>query len=105
MGIYSFHPQGANTVFVDGSVHFIPQTVDLFVLFDLVARADGDVLTGSLWIRIKMVNSRLSAFCLLVLATLPWAGCGGSGARQYKVQGKVLSHGEPAAGAIVVLHP
>jgi prepilin-type processing-associated H-X9-DG protein len=46
MGIYAFHPGGANSVFVDGSVHFIPESVDLFVLFGLVARADGDVLAG-----------------------------------------------------------
>ena len=39
--------------------------------------------------------------------TLPWAGCGSrhSAVPQYKIRGKVLSHGEPAAGAIVVLHP
>ena len=46
-GIYSFHPSGANAVFVDGSVHSISQTVDLFVLFNLVARADGDVIPGN----------------------------------------------------------
>ena len=46
-GIYSFHPSGANAVFVDDSVHFIPQTIDLFVLFNLVARADGDVVPGN----------------------------------------------------------
>lgn len=48
------------------------------------------------------------ALCLLaVAATLPWAGCGsrGSAVPLYKVQGTVLSHGEPAAGAIVVFHP
>ena len=45
--IYSFHPAGANAVYVDGSVHFIPKTVDLFVLFNLVARADGDVIPGN----------------------------------------------------------
>lgn len=47
MGIYSFHSAGANAVFVDGSVHLIPATVDLFVLFGLVARADGDTLVGN----------------------------------------------------------
>ena len=46
-GIYSFHPAGANAVYVDGSVHFIPQTVNLFVLFNLLARADGDVIPGN----------------------------------------------------------
>jgi prepilin-type N-terminal cleavage/methylation domain-containing protein len=47
MGIFSFHARGANSVFVDGSVHFLPDTIDLFVLFDLVARADGDTLPGN----------------------------------------------------------
>ena len=47
MGIYSFHPAGANAVFVDGSVHFLPKTIDLFVLFNLVARADGDTMPGN----------------------------------------------------------
>ncbi|MGO9114153.1 MAG: DUF1559 domain-containing protein [Thermoguttaceae bacterium] len=45
--IYGFHPLGANAVFADGSVQFIPESVDLFVLFDLVARADGDILPGN----------------------------------------------------------
>ena len=45
-GIFSFHPAGANTLFADGSVHFLTQTVDLFAFFDLVARADGDVISG-----------------------------------------------------------
>ena len=47
MGIYSFHSAGTNAVFVDGSEHLIPTTVDLFVLFGLVARADGDPLVGN----------------------------------------------------------
>jgi prepilin-type N-terminal cleavage/methylation domain-containing protein/prepilin-type processing-associated H-X9-DG protein len=46
MGIYSFHPSGANALFADGSVHFIAQTIDLFAFFNLVARADGDVIPG-----------------------------------------------------------
>jgi prepilin-type N-terminal cleavage/methylation domain-containing protein/prepilin-type processing-associated H-X9-DG protein len=44
--IYSFHPGGANAVFADGSVHFIAQTINLFTFFNLVARADGDVIPG-----------------------------------------------------------
>lgn len=47
MGVYSFHPAGANAVFVDGSVHFLPATIDLFVLFDLIARADGNFSPGN----------------------------------------------------------
>ena len=45
--IYSFHPSGANAVYADGSVHFIPQTINLFALFNLLARADGDVIPGN----------------------------------------------------------
>ena len=47
MGIYSFHPAGANAVFADGSVHFLGKNIDLFTLFNLVARADGDVMSGN----------------------------------------------------------
>lgn len=47
MGIYSFHSAGANAVFVDGSVHLLPAAIDLFILFDLVARADGNYLPGN----------------------------------------------------------
>jgi hypothetical protein len=56
--------------------------------------------------RLSIVVSRAGALCLLA-ATLPWAGCGSGGPTvpQFKVRGKVLSHGEPATGAIVVLHP
>ena len=49
---------------------------------------------------------RLYPVCLLVIA-LPLAGCGrgAAGRPQYPVHGKVVSQGQPAAGAIVVLHP
>lgn len=46
MGIFSFHPVGANALFADGSVHFLPQTIDLFAMFNLVVRADGNVIDG-----------------------------------------------------------
>ena len=46
MGVYSFHPAGANALFAYGSVHFIAQTIDLFTFFNLVACADGDVMAG-----------------------------------------------------------
>ncbi len=45
-GIYSFHPMGVNALFADGSVHFIAQTVDLFTFFNMIARADGDIISG-----------------------------------------------------------
>jgi hypothetical protein len=44
---------------------------------------------------------------VLALLALPLAGCGSSGPAsvpQHAVHGKVVSHGKPAAGAIVVLH-
>ncbi len=58
--------------------------------------------------RLPIAGSRLAALLLLALATtLPWAGCGAShrSVPQFKIHGKVLSRGSPAAGAIVVLHP
>ena len=42
--IYSFHAQGANALFADGSVHFLSQEIDMNVFCNLVARADGDVI-------------------------------------------------------------
>ena len=44
--VFAFHPKGANTLFVDGSVHFLPQTIDEFVFFALVTRAGGEVIPG-----------------------------------------------------------
>jgi prepilin-type N-terminal cleavage/methylation domain-containing protein/prepilin-type processing-associated H-X9-DG protein len=42
--VYSFHSQGANTVFGDGSVHFIQQSIKLEVLIALVTRGYGEVI-------------------------------------------------------------
>jgi prepilin-type processing-associated H-X9-DG protein len=39
----SDHPGGAQFVFVDGSVHFIPETIDYPVLRALVTRAGGEL--------------------------------------------------------------
>lgn len=58
--------------------------------------------------RLFPARLRVHAVCILALATaMPLAGCGSgkSTPPQYGVRGKVLSHGQPAAGAIVVLHP
>jgi prepilin-type N-terminal cleavage/methylation domain-containing protein len=41
----SRHPTGLNTVCVDGSVHFIPFTVDATVFRNLCVRNDGNVVT------------------------------------------------------------
>jgi len=58
--------------------------------------------------RLSIVGSRLAALGLLTVATtLPWAGCGSNrpSVPQFKIHGKVLCRGAPAAGAMVVLHP
>jgi prepilin-type processing-associated H-X9-DG protein/prepilin-type N-terminal cleavage/methylation domain-containing protein len=40
--IYSEHPGGANVLFCDGSVHFLPDTLDRFVIMALASRAGGE---------------------------------------------------------------
>jgi prepilin-type processing-associated H-X9-DG protein len=45
--IYSWHDNGANVVFADGSVHFLSSNIDLCVLAKLVTRAGGEVVSGS----------------------------------------------------------
>jgi prepilin-type N-terminal cleavage/methylation domain-containing protein/prepilin-type processing-associated H-X9-DG protein len=42
--VYSFHGQGANVVFADGSVHFLSQSMKLEVLIALVTRGYGEVI-------------------------------------------------------------
>jgi prepilin-type processing-associated H-X9-DG protein len=44
--IYSWHTGGANALYCDGSVHFIPQSVSAPVVVALVTRAGGETLTG-----------------------------------------------------------
>ncbi len=43
----SAHPGGANTVFADGSVHFLSETLDLATLYNLANRNDGCVIDGN----------------------------------------------------------
>jgi prepilin-type processing-associated H-X9-DG protein len=45
--IYSFHPGGANSLFVDGSVHFLNANLDVRILGRLITRAGGEVISGS----------------------------------------------------------
>ncbi len=42
-GVYSFHPNGANAVFVDGSVHFLAVGLDREVFAGLVTKSGGEV--------------------------------------------------------------
>jgi prepilin-type processing-associated H-X9-DG protein len=43
--VYSFHPGGANTAFVDGSTHFLKAGIDIRIFSCLVTRAGGEVAT------------------------------------------------------------
>jgi len=45
--VYSFHPSGANTVFADGSVHFLSSRIDIHVFAKLVTRAGGEVVSAN----------------------------------------------------------
>jgi prepilin-type processing-associated H-X9-DG protein len=42
--VYSFHSQGANVVFGDGSVHFLQQSIKLEVLIAMETRSYGEVI-------------------------------------------------------------
>lgn len=43
-GIYAFHPGGANAGLCDGSVRFLSATLDVYVAFALVTKAEGEVV-------------------------------------------------------------
>ena len=45
---FAFHPNGCNSVFVDGSVHFLPDNIDGIVLRRLVTRAEATQLSDSI---------------------------------------------------------
>jgi prepilin-type N-terminal cleavage/methylation domain-containing protein/prepilin-type processing-associated H-X9-DG protein len=44
--LYAFHPGGANTVFADGSVHFLSAGTNIRVLAALITRAGEEVIPG-----------------------------------------------------------
>ena len=44
-GIYSAHPAGVQTVYADGSVHFIGDSINMFTLRCLATRDDGNAVT------------------------------------------------------------
>jgi prepilin-type N-terminal cleavage/methylation domain-containing protein/prepilin-type processing-associated H-X9-DG protein len=45
-GLSSYHPGGANTLFADGSVHFLKDSTSLAVIWALGSRAQGEVLSS-----------------------------------------------------------
>jgi prepilin-type N-terminal cleavage/methylation domain-containing protein/prepilin-type processing-associated H-X9-DG protein len=45
--VYAFHSGGANTLFADGSVHFIGASIDIRTFARLVTYAGGEVISGS----------------------------------------------------------
>jgi prepilin-type N-terminal cleavage/methylation domain-containing protein/prepilin-type processing-associated H-X9-DG protein len=45
--IYGFHASGANSVFCDGSVHYLNQGIDINVLAALCTRANGEVVSSN----------------------------------------------------------
>jgi prepilin-type N-terminal cleavage/methylation domain-containing protein/prepilin-type processing-associated H-X9-DG protein len=47
--VYSFHSGGANFLFADGSVHFVAESLPLYVLASLWTRASGEVIPGGSW--------------------------------------------------------
>jgi prepilin-type N-terminal cleavage/methylation domain-containing protein/prepilin-type processing-associated H-X9-DG protein len=44
--IYAFHPGGANAVFTDGSVRFLPASLNISILAALTTRAGGEVVSA-----------------------------------------------------------
>jgi prepilin-type N-terminal cleavage/methylation domain-containing protein/prepilin-type processing-associated H-X9-DG protein len=45
--VYAFHPDGANVVFADGSVHYLHQSINLCVLAALVTRSGNELVEAS----------------------------------------------------------
>jgi prepilin-type N-terminal cleavage/methylation domain-containing protein/prepilin-type processing-associated H-X9-DG protein len=44
--IYAFHAAGANTLFADGSVHFLNASMDIRIVARLATRSGGEVVSG-----------------------------------------------------------
>jgi prepilin-type processing-associated H-X9-DG protein len=47
--IQSAHSNGVNSLFADGSVQFLAETIELSVLFNLCNRNDGNPIPGNTW--------------------------------------------------------
>lgn len=46
-GLSSYHPGGANTLFADGSVHFLKANTNMLVMWQLGSRAQGEVVSSN----------------------------------------------------------
>lgn len=44
LGVYAFHPGGAQVLFADGSAHFLAESVDLLTFYGLVSLNGGEVV-------------------------------------------------------------
>ena len=44
--LYSFHPGGVNVGFVDGSVHFLKESIDPHIVVSLITRAGGEIVSA-----------------------------------------------------------
>jgi prepilin-type processing-associated H-X9-DG protein len=44
--LYSFHPGGVNVCFVDGSVHFLKESMDPLIVVSLITRAGGEIVSS-----------------------------------------------------------
>jgi prepilin-type processing-associated H-X9-DG protein len=45
-GLSSYHPGGVNTLFADGSVHFVKDSISWTTLWALGSRAQGEVVSS-----------------------------------------------------------
>src|SRR5207248_1125330 len=45
--IYSFHPNGANTLFADASLHYLRENIAIRIVGALITRAGGEGVSGS----------------------------------------------------------
>lgn len=43
-GIYSSHPGGSQAMFCDGSVHFLSENIDIYIMFSLITKSEGEVV-------------------------------------------------------------
>ena len=56
--VYGFHPGGVNVLFVDGSVHFVKQTIDVRSFAALVTRNGNETGTPSMSVSLEAAMLR-----------------------------------------------